>query len=389
MVLKYQLSPYPGLMEDMIVRIWESDSDGPGQEVYTQVLPQAIGGGHPNIQTIIASGLDLRPHRVRLHSVTSNTLLHFYEAEPRIDVVTVFTPIRFKIGDGGALTPIAGATQYTNPIFAGMTTDEFIVIRNNWGALHPVTHYTFDEPNTTINLVGADQFHIFEEWTILMQPKAIPTLVNDSVTGKWFGGFVDITANTSWSSNHLRKLIRFKAHNVNFAFDTPPPIAYAIVFQNFGPNSPQVGRILFNNAPLLWGTGTVGFIDLPLYSECAVTWDGTNYNIIYFSDTSWATSATVIQPGQIIGIGSQSFGDIPLGDTNQVITHNRNIVGDYMVFLSRRAANASTANADNDIQISWWHHLNATLKANSFNVCLGDPFSSIQNVTICYQLIKV
>lgn len=391
MVLKYQLSPFPSLLEDMIVKIWESDSDGPGQEVYTQVLPQAGGGGHPNIQTIIASGLDLRPHRVRLFSAITNQLLHFYEAEPRIDIVTVFAPIRFKIGDGGALTPVAGTSIYTNPVFAGLTTDEFILMRNDYGMLHPVTHFTFDEPNTRITLVGADQFNIFEEWTLLITPKSISTVVNDSVTGKWFGGFVDVSSNRIWSASDLRKLIRFKAHNVSYSFDTPPPISYAIVFQNFGPNSPQLGRIFFNNAPLLWGTSTKSFIDLPLYSECAITWDGTNYNIIYYSDSTVFNSAIDIQPGQNIGAGIVFFGDIPLGDTQYTITHNLNITGDYLVFFSRRAGSSASAPRDNDVQISWFHHSTTPLKANGFIINLGDPFNvaPAQNLTLCWLIVKI
>lgn len=377
-------------MEDMIVRIWESDNDLPGQEVFTQNIPQAGGGGHPAINTIIASGLDLRPHRVRLFAAVSGNLLHFYEAEPRIDVVTVFTPIRFKIGDAGALTPLPGTNEYIDPILDGLTTDEFIIIRNNIGALHPVTHYTFDEPNTKIVLVGADVFYIDEEFTIMLQPKSISTVVNDSVTGKWFGGFVDISSPLVYIAAHLRKLFRFKA-TTSYSFNIAPPASYAMVFQNEGPNANQVGTINFNIAPLLWGTGTLSSIQLPLHSEACFVYDGTNFNVVYITQSSFITDATVIKPGDTVGAGTVLFNDIPNGDTQYVLNHNLNIDGDYIIFFSRKAGTTGSAPRDNDIQISWLHHASAITKKDSVILNLGDPFNvaPVQQLTLCWLIIKM
>lgn len=389
MVLKYHLSPYPTLLEDMVVRIWESDNDLPGQEVYTEVIPEDGGGGHPNIHTVIASGLDLRPHRIRLYGVTSNNLLHFYEAEPRVDAITIFDPIRFKIGDGQALTPAAGNNAYTNPILDGLTQEEFIIIRNNVGALHPVTHYTWDDPSDTWQLTGADVFNINEEYTIMLPAKKVTSVVNDSVVGKWFGGFINITAPTVWGATHLRKLLRFKA-TTTYSFNSPPPIGYGIAFQNFGPGVGQVGTVNFVHAPLLWNAGTVSTILLPLRSEMMVVWDGTNYNVVYMSDVV-ALGTTTPQPGQTLGVGTVFFGDVANGDTQTILNHNLNITGDYLVFFSRRAGGAASAPRDNDVQISWWHHTSAPLKADSFLLSLGDPFNvaPAQNLTLCWLIIKL
>lgn len=385
MVLKYQISAAPLRLEDMVVKIWEAQNELPGQEVWTQIIPQAIGGGHPAITTIIANGLDLVVHKVMLFGVTSGEELDNYYAEPRVDVTTIFDPIRFKIGDGGLLTPNVGDNSYTNDILEGHTENTFVVIRNDKGALHPVTHYVFDEPTRTIQLAGTDQFFNNEEFTIMLQPKSVSTLVNDSVVGKWFGGFVDVAVPTIYDPAHLRKLIRFKG-TAGYDFNIDPPIGYGFVFQNLGPGAGQVGTINFNNAQLLWQSGNKDSIALPLYTEACFVFDGINWNAVYMTDASYINAGAAIQPGQIVAAGQYFVGNIPAGIQLYTITHNKNISGDYMVMFSIKGT-PGTVTSDNDIGVTWWHSVGN--QPNEFIMALEERVAGVQSATMCWLIIKL
>lgn len=151
MVLKYHISPYPALLENMVVKIWEAANDNPGAEVQTIVVPErdamgvpTPGAGHQVPYTLTANGLDKVVHVVRMYSEISAALLHEYNVEPRGEVVTIFDPIRFKIGDGQPLTPAANTNEYTNPLLDGLGNDDYLVHRNNYGFLFPDLHYIAD-----------------------------------------------------------------------------------------------------------------------------------------------------------------------------------------------------------------------------------------------------
>jgi len=386
MVLKYQISPYPTLMEDMLVRIWEAASDAPASHVYEEVIPEDGGGGHPNIATITANGLDKVVHIGRLYAASSGALLHQWTAEPRENVVTVFTPIRFKIGDGGAYTPAAGDNVYTNPILEGLGDDDYLVMRNNYGLLFPNIHYYTQPVDAQFTLDGSDEFGPNEEITILRQPKAIQTVVNDSVVGKWFAGYVDVTANMTYEAAHLRKLIRF-TNTAEYSFGAleVPPANYAFCFQNFGDNS--VGTIKFLNEPLIFGSVAVDTIVLPNKSEACFVFDGTNRNVVYLVNSSTFGGSSTPAPGATLGAGNYLVGDVPAGDPIYTINHGLNIAGDYIVLLSIKSEDSTLMHRNNKVGSTWAHHL--TDKPNKFLVSLQEISSEVQSISITWLIIKM
>jgi hypothetical protein len=394
MVLKYQISKYPSLTEDMIVKIWEAQSDGPGGEMYTQTIPEknssgvpTPGAGHQVINTITVNGLDTVVHIVRLYSAVSAALLHEYNAEPKNDIVTVFDPIQFKIGDGGTNTPAANQNTAVTPQLIGKTTSQFLINRNNYGILIPVIHFSFYPATGTWVLAGLDQFGANEEFAIILLPKAVNTVVNDSVVGKWFGGYVNVSSNTNYSSTHLRKLIRFSG-TCTYTFQSTDtiPIGYGFVFQHFG-TAAGSATIIFNNGTLLWAGSPKNNLILPRYCEACLVWDGLNWNVVYITESSFINGGSGAIPNTIIGTGETLIGNMAVGDHDYTITHSANVTGDYRVFLSFKGT-ASTAGSDNDTQASWYHHVSD--KPNKFNVKLGKPVGSgTANLTLCWMLVKV
>jgi hypothetical protein len=395
MVIKYVISPYPALLENMVVKIWEAASDGAGAEVFTQVIPErdgtgtpTPGAGHQVPYVLIANGLDKVVHIVRLYSAVSANLLHEYNLEPVTDIVQVFDPIRFKIGDGGILTPIAGTTTYTNSILAGYGDDDYIVHRNNYGNLFPNVHYTTNNIAGNFVLNDPDVFGDNEEFTVQITPKVIQSVVNDSVVGKWFSDFVNIAAHTVYSSTHLRKLIRFTAAPVNYTFQVTDsvPIGYTFCFQGLKlAAGAGAGTIKFNNGPLIWGTGTKSEIDILAFQEGAFVWDGTNWNVVYLTDSSFVNAASVL-PLSIVAAGEVYAGDIPAGDPTYVVNHAKNISGDYMVMLSVRSKDPATYVKNNKIGLAWYHH--ATDKANKFVITPQELAAEAQDCYLCWLIIK-
>lgn len=394
MVLKYHISPVPSLMEDMVVRIYEAGSEAPGQEVWEQVIAQAGVGGHPNPTTITATGLDTVVHIVRLYTAVSAQLLHNYTAEPRQDGVVVFDPIRFKIGDGNLYTPLAGSNSYSNPLLEGLAGNEYSVHRNNYGYLFPdvigVTepHIQTDDVLGAWTFIGNDQFNNGEEFLIQRSAQIVSNVINTSVVGKWFAGFLNVSSNTDYISAHLRNLIRFiGSPSYFFRAASAPPIGYAFVFQNYGAGAANsIAKVVFENAPLLWNNATKGEIDIPLYTEAAFVFDGNNWNVIYINDSRWQNS-TSASSNSILGSGETVIPDVAFGaDVNVLVTHGLNISGDYRVFYSIKSAGSATAGADNNMQIAWYHH--SFNKPNAFFFTVGDPYNQVTSFSIAWLLIK-
>lgn len=393
MVLKYQISPYPALTQNMVLKIWEAGSDGSGAEIYTETIPEkngsgvpTPGAGHQVINTIEVNGLDKVVHIVRLYSAVSAALLHEYNVEPKEDLVTVFDPIQFKIGDGGANTPLESDDTYQNDLLIGLSDDDYLVHRNNYGFLIPGTHYTTDSGGGAWQLTSPDVFNPEEEFTIVRKPAVITTVVNDSVVGKWFAGFVNISANTNYSSTHLRKLIRFSGTCAyTFQVSDTIPIGYAFVFQHFG--TAGTGTVNFSNGTLLWAGSPKTSIAIPSYCEACFVWDGTNWNVVYISQSTFINTAAAPQAGDIIAVGSVSLGDVPAGDPIYTITHNQNVSGDYKVFPSIQSNNAATYFRDNKLGCCWYHH--ATDKPNKFYVSLQEISPEVQDITLCWLMVKV
>lgn len=395
MVLKYQISKAPARLENMEVKIYEAESPNPGSEVYTEVIPEkdamgvpTPGAGHQVINTITANGLDSVVHIVRLYGVTSGELIHEYNAEPKVDVVTVFDPIQFKIGDGGPYTPAADSNSYTNPILENLVAADYLIHRNNYGFLFDQVHYEVTDSATgTWGLLTTDVFGDGEEFTIQMKPKAVSTVVNDSVVGKWFKGFLDVSANTSYSNTHLRKLVRFSGSpEYTFLITDNVPIGYMFAFQHYG--SAGTAKVKFQNGTLLWAGSPKASIDIPRYSEGGFVWDGTNWNVVYLCDSTWANAASVTYPvNSIVASGNFSIGDVGAGDPQWEITHSKNIPGDYNVLLSIKSNNAATYFRNNKMGSTWWHH--ATDKPNKFWVSLQEISGEVQDLSITWVIVKL
>lgn len=392
MVLKYQISKYPTLLEAMVVKIWEAQSDTIGAEVFTETIPErdaggtpVPGGGHNAIYTLTANALDKVVHIVRLYSL-SGTLLHQYNAEPKENIVVIFDPIQFKIGDGGTYTPLAGDSTYLNPILIGV--EKYLIHRNNYGFLFEVQHYTKDTGAGSWDLIVDDVFGDDEEFTIQMQPQAVTTVVNDSVVAKYFAGFVDVSVATDYVNAHLRKLIRISGANVYTftALGDQPPIGYGFCFNTFG--SAGVAKIRFLNGQLLWAGVPKSEIDLPLYSDACFVWDGTNWNVVWLVQSTFINAATIL-PGTTIAAGLYSIGDVAPGDPVYTIIHNMDITGDYGVLLSIRSNDAALYYRDNKLGCSWYHDTNSAQKKNKFYVTLQELSGEVQNVSIFWTIIKL
>lgn len=391
MVIKFQISP-SAYTENFIVRIWEAASDGPGAHVYEETFVEkngsgvpTPGAGHQVVETFNQSGFDKVVHIVRMYGVTSGTLYNEYELEPLSNDVTIYPPIRFKIGDGGAYTPAAGTDQFTHPSLVGKGDDDYVVHRNNYGDLHPDEHYTNDSVNGSFQLNAPDQFNDDEEFTIRIQPTVTQVPVNDSVVGKWFAGFVDISANTNYSNSHLRKLIRFSG-SPEYTFQTTDviPQGYIFAFQHFG--SAGTAKVKFQNGTLLWSGSPKSSIDIPQYCEGAFVWDGTNWNVVYMVQSTWQ-NAGATPAGSILGVGRYNVGDVAGGDPIYTITHNLNISGDYLVFFSLESNDPALYHRNNKVGGTWWHH--ATEKNNKFYVSLQEISAEVQNLTIAWLIVKI
>jgi hypothetical protein len=80
-----------------------------------------------------------------------------------------FSDIRFKIGDGGIITPSAGDSFVVIGSLAGLTIDDFNIFRN--GTYYYPTNYTFDSATGKIALIYPDVFGPTDE--VLITRKVI------------------------------------------------------------------------------------------------------------------------------------------------------------------------------------------------------------------------
>jgi hypothetical protein len=380
MVLKYHISPYPALEEPMWVRIWEAESDGVGAHVYEEELADP----HDAPRTITVNGLDKVVHIVRLYT-DSGTLLHEYNAEPKTDLIEVFDPIRFKIGDGGEYTPPEGTSVFSHPLLVGLADNEFIIHRNNYGELFPGIHYTNDEEGAWTLEQEGDVFNENEEFTIRLQPKVISTTVNDSVVGKWFGGFVDVSASRDYLATDLRKLIRLSGSpTYTFPALGAVPIGYIFIFTGFG-TAAGTGVVQFLNAPLKWKNTTKTTFSIEDYCTAAFVFDGTVWNVVWITASAEAVGAGPVA-GDILGSGEVVIGDLPPNDPLYTVTHDLAISGNYRVWLSAKTTDGGNRINNNLICLSWMHH--TTDKPNKFLLTPQEIDHVVNSITICWLITK-
>lgn len=296
MEIFFQISPSP-ISEDFIVKIYEAAA--PDAEIATQTVPAPHDAPYP----VTFTGLDRVPHIIRMFGAETDTLLFDYDRIPTEDVVTIFTNIKFKIGDGGALTPAAGAQAYIDPVLIGLTTDDFLFYRNGYGFLFEGIHYTYDSVTGELALIYPDQFGDGEEFLISRKPKAVTTPVNDSVVGKQFGGnstipeiYVDVNTTVNYDPSHLRHLIRLSGISANYVLTGAIPIGYIFRVTNFGPytDPSDKGKVTFENAPLIWGNTTKTSLDIQFTGTYEFEFDGTNWNCTLYNVVQESPGAQIV-----------------------------------------------------------------------------------------------
>jgi hypothetical protein len=385
MVIKYVVSPYPTLLEDMYARVYEAaDQLALVDEI---PLPQP----HTAPVTVTFNGLDKVVHIVRLYTA-SGTKLHEYNAEPMTDLVTIFDPIFFKIGDGGLDTPAINSNIFASTALVGLGDNDYTVFRNNYGFLLPNVHYTTNPGGGgspgSFTLASPDVFSDQEEFVIQRKSTVSQTVVNDSVVGKWFKSYVDIFDTVNYDPNHLRCLIRLNGA-VTYNLTGSIPLFYGFVFENCTATN-GVATVQFSNGGMLrLGSSAVDHIDLPWMTSACFTWDGTNWNVVYIADMRWTQAASPTQTNQIVSAGEFHIGVVPVGDNQYTVTHGLAIAGEYSVFLSIKGVSTTSTPWDNNCQLAWFHH--STDKPNKFNLTVGIPSggsSGVMNVTICWLIIK-
>ncbi len=386
MVLKYHVSPSV-IDEDFVIYVYEAANTTPGAHVATITLLKDGGGGHPAPATVTFNGLDKVVHVVKMYTSVTNALLHDYNIEPVTDIVTVFDTIRFRIGDGQPDTPLAGTDVAITPQLAGLTTEQFIIFRNGYGALFPDIHYSFDGGTGTWQLIQLGD--VFsgdpeEEFTIIPNPKAVSTPVNDSVVGKYFAGFLDVPANVSYDASHLRKLIRLSG-SPNYEYLIDPPVGYGYCFQHFGVTG--TATIKFTNKPLKWIDGAnKATLELKSGREACFSFDGAFWNVVYLIDSAFAENPAIV-PGTILGVGTAVIGDFPGGDPLLTITHNLAIAGNYMIFFGIDSKTGANFSKNNKMpQVTWWHH--ATDKPNKFHFSMQEITGEVQDFNLNWMIVK-
>jgi hypothetical protein len=321
MQINYVISPYPALPIDMVARVYESQA--PLAEIDNVVITA------PHIAPVAVSftGLDRIPHIVRLFTV-AGTLLHNFTIEPTEDLITVFSPIFFKIGDGAPNTPLVDTNTYTNTALAGKDNTNVQVFAN--GALrYPGLHYDTDLSGGFHLLQVGDVFEDGTEWMVLQVPEVVATPVNDSVVAKIFGGFVDVVnVVRNYGPSDLRKLIRLSGATGSYSFTSgvDVPIGYSHTFTNFAPYGSlnDIPIINFLNGELRQGNANTTLYPLPYGSVATFTFDGTFWNLINYANTQAGVYA------RIVYMGSHNIGDV-ITQYSAAITIPTQVDTDYWI----------------------------------------------------------
>jgi len=397
MEINYTLSPYPTLHENLVAIVYEILNSGAVTEVDRLIIPErnssgipTVGAGHQVPYAVSFSGLDRLVHEIRLYTA-SGGLLHWYHEQPKENVVTVFDPIRFRIGDGQANTPAAGDTSFHHPLLTGLLPTEYKAYRNGYGFVFEGVQIADNGDGFDLIQTG-DLFSENEEWVIEKNSIVVSNPVNDSVVGKQFGPtagnanmFVDITASVDYDSTiHLRKLIRMAGNAAAFHFRADPPIGYVFRFTNVGAYAAltDVPKVYFDNATLISGNAAVASFDLPFGTICEFSFDGTSWNKTIVNIGEAVPTALP----KILATGYFNIGDVPSAITGWKITHNKNIVDDYFIFLSTQSNNTLDHSKDVKVSTAWWH--DPVDKPNNFYLAAAELVGVAQNVAIAWMIVQ-
>ena len=370
------LSPYPSLLEDMVIKAYEAQA--PSAEVASITIPErdntgtpTPGAGHQVDYEVHFTGLDRVPHVVRLFT-DGGTLLQDFDVIPEEDTVKLFKPIFFKIGDGGTLTPAVGTDEYANLDLAGLTNED-MVISINIETLHPGIDYNVDNTGG-FQLLGGRKFEIDDKVTIQPRPQAVVTPVNDSVVGKVFGGFIDVNGTTrSYSAGDLRKQITIRGNaTYNFTNSVSVPIGYEHVFVNDGSGTGTIG---FQNAALKTAAGNVTSFVLQSGFQASFTFNGTNWKLNYHTGQS---------PNQykIVAKGTATVGNV-VGNKEIVVNIGSTLASaGYQINGALRGVNPANKVADCTVI---WSVVSQT--TTQFTVIFREEVGVNQNLLFDWSLV--
>lgn len=389
MEFKYLVSPYATLLENMVIRFWENTNLNPIAYVKEVILYEkngagvpTVGAGHQVQEWVHVVGLDKVPHTGKLYTA-SGTLLHDFMFEPSENIITLFQPIYFKIGDGGTNTPAIGDSSYANTALAGITNDQLIIHRSGT-LMYPGVHFNTDPLGGFNLLVVGDIFGDEEEFLIQVAPVAVSNPVNDSVVGKQWGEttgavsmYIDVTSSVNYLPIHLRKLIRISGSGA-YHFDSAPPVGYPFRFINMVAGNPVV---YFDVANLIQPGGDIASIIIPAGGIVEVVYDGTKFNLTHNN-----TAALGAMPyATITHSGSQPLGNIPagLGNAWSIGIPNQGTAS-YKVLGSFRSV--VNTNGGYDATCIWDIEAQFT---NSFTVRIREFGPASQNIIFDFVIIKI
>lgn len=376
MEIFYVLGTYPTLLENMVAKVYEASA--PTAEINSIIIPEknisgviTPGAGHQVNQNVTFTGLDRLPHILKLFTL-SGTQLQEFNIQPTGNVVTLFDPINFKIGDGAVNTPAAGTRSYINTLLAGAT--DILLFRN--GTLF---YGRTVSPSGGFDLSDIrDRFETGEPFTVIRKPEPVTVYVNDSVVGKQWGPttgnanmFVDVVSTVSYSPTHLRKLIRLSGIGI-YNFNTAVPVGYIFRFSNQAGGN---GIINFTTAPLITILGNITSYTLPAGAIVEFVFDGQKFNKTF--ETVSTNAAYSITYKNFIAIGNLVYSaQFTVAIPDQGTT-------DYTILGAMRSVNGANWYEDNTT--IWTISSKAT---NSFVFAAGEVSGYNQNLIFDFVIIK-
>lgn len=389
--VQYVISPYPTLLQNMVVKVWENTNLDEGAEVQTIVIPEkngagvvTPGAGHQVQNVLVITALDRVPHTIILRTL-SGTQLHKFTFEPTEDVITYYAPIYFRIGDGGANTPAVGTSQYVNGNLAGITNFQATIHRNG-GLMYPGVHFDMDPAGGFGFLAVGDVFEDLGEYLIQIVPQPVARPVNDSVVGKQWGAtssgganmHVDVTTNVNYGPEHLRKLIRLSGAG-QFHFTVAPPPGYPFRFINMVAGNP---KIYFDVANLIQPGGDVDEITLPTGGIIEVVYDGAKFNMtINNTDSIGNMPYAAITHIDTVDVGNISFNQsFTIGIPNQGTAA-------YLVVGSFRSK-AGAATPQKVLDCTLIHSIDVQT-VDSFTVRVREEVGVNQNSLFHFAIMKI
>lgn len=381
------------------VAIYESNNPA------AEVANQTFSAPHTASRAITFTNVDNVTYIVKVFADAAE--IASWSQHPLSSSVSMKLPIFFRIGDGLANTPAAGTNLYSNSELVGW--DYWVERRSIGGMLDENYAGTVEITKDlvaggfTLSQAG-DVFNDGEVFAVHFLPKIASTNTGGSVAGKWFDGFVALTADTVYSSAHLRKLIKLRPSGSSIKYTLPDglsfPSGYPVCIQTFGGSAAYTVQCAGSDTIEVAGAGMPS-LSLNQNEFALLVFDGTKWQIAARASTAAITSSdspdlndsatlattkatkTLADRIKILGSGVYTIGDIPGSDTTYTITHGLGISGSYIVLGSFKSK-STLPERDNTIG---WAFFNAT--ANSFAITVQEINHETQNVDFCWIAVKV